>query len=814
MALFSALRKTGPNIRLLIIAALVISVLTVSEAADYKMPPKAIADLVDALPTPDVIRDPNNQRMLILERPNLISIEELAQPELRLAGMRINPRTHGPSRLSYYTAMKLLSIEDGTEVEIKGLPQGARIRNVHFSPDSKHIAFIITKTDGQDLWVADVAAASASKLVSDNISSVYGSPFEWLGDSNTLICKTVSDDMGPIPAAPTVPTGPVIQETFGREAPARTYQDLLKSSHDEMLFEHLSTVQMVKVSLNGDRRTIGNAGIIRRAKPSPDGQYILVEIVHKPFSYLVPAERFPHRVEIWSLDGDVVKQIADLPLAEEIPIAFGAVPTGPRSFGWRSDIPATLYWVEAQDGGDPKVEAEIRDRVYTLTAPFTAKPEELVSLELRYSGMTWGNNNLALAYGRRWKDRRMHVWKIEPEAPEAGKTLLFDYSWQDRYNVPGSPLTRRLPNGYSVLLTDKRERTIYLVGDGASPEGDRPFIDAFRLSNQKKTRLWRSEAPYYETPVDLLDVRKLEMLTWRESVSEPPNYFLRKLKRDKISQITRFPHPTPQLKDVQKELIRYERSDGVKMTATLYLPPGYKTEDGPLPMLMWAYPREFKSAKAAGQVTSSPYRFVRVSGSSPLLWLAAGYAVLDNPTMPIVGEGDDEPNDKYVEQLVASAKAAVDEVVRRGVAEPGRIAIGGHSYGAFMTANLLAHSDLFSAGIARSGAYNRTLTPFGFQAEERTYWQAPEVYFNMSPFTHADDINEPILLIHGQMDNNSGTHPMQSERFYNAVKGHGGTARLVMLPYESHGYRARESVMHTLGETTDWLDKYVKNGKP
>ncbi|MHC4300283.1 MAG: prolyl oligopeptidase family serine peptidase [Planctomycetota bacterium] len=814
MTAFSVLRKAAPHTRLFVAAILGVSLLSALAAADYQMPPKAIADLVDAPPTPGVLRDPNNRWLLLLERPNLISLEELAQPELRLAGMRINPRTHGPSRSSYYTALKLLSIEQGHEIPIKGLPDDAQIRNVSFSPDGKYIAFVLTRANSQDLWVADVDTGSARNLLADRISSVYGSPFTWLGDSETLICKAVPEGMGPAPAAQTVPTGPVIQESSGKKAPARTYQDLLKNSYDEAMFEYLSRVQVIRVTLSGEQQAIGKAGIIRRAKPSPDGKYILVETVHKPFSYLVPAYRFPYRVEVWDLDGNVVKQIADLPLSEEIPIAFGAVPTGPRSFGWRSDAPATLYWVEAQDGGDPKAEAQIRDKVYTLVAPFTADPKVLASLELRYSGITWGNRNLALAYGRRWKDRKMRIWKVDPDGPEAGKALLFDYSWQDRYNVPGSALTKRLPNGYSVLLTDKRGKNIYLVGDGASPEGDRPFMDTFNLASKEKNRIWRSESPYYERPVDLLNMRKLTLLTRRESVSEPPNYFLHNLKKDRLLQITRFPHPTPQLKDVQKELIRYERADGVKMTATLYLPPGYKVQDGPLPMLMWAYPREFKSAQAAGQVTSSPYRFVRVSGSSPLLWLVAGYAVLDNPTMPIVGEGDDEPNDKYVEQLVASAKAAVDEVVRRGVAERGRIAIGGHSYGAFMTANLLAHSDLFCAGIARSGAYNRTLTPFGFQAEERTYWQAPEVYFNMSPFMHADDINEPILLIHGQMDNNSGTHPMQSERYYNAVKGHGGTARLVMLPHESHGYRARESIMHMLRETTDWLDRYVKGGKP
>jgi dipeptidyl aminopeptidase/acylaminoacyl peptidase len=304
------------------------------------------------------------------------------------------------------------------------------------------------------------------------------------------------------------------------------------------------------------------------------------------------------------------------------------------------------------------------------------------------------------------------------------------------------------------------------------------------------------------------------VLTRRESVQEPPNYFYHNLEKNRTVQLTGFPHPTPQLKGITKELIRYNRDDGLKLTARLYLPDGYTTADGPLPMVMWAYPREYKSADAAGQVTDSPYRFIRTSWSSPVVWLLRGYAVLDYPSMPIIGEGDEEPNDSFIEQLVAGAKAAIDEVVRRGVADPERIAIGGHSYGAFMTANLLAHSDLFRAGIARSGAYNRSLTPFGFQSEDRTFWEAPETYFAMSPFMHADKVDEPILLIHGEADNNSGTYPMQSERFYNALKGHGAICRLVMLPHESHGYRARESALHVLYETDRWLEKYVKNAGP
>jgi dipeptidyl aminopeptidase/acylaminoacyl peptidase len=544
--------------------------------------------------------------------------------------------------------------------------------------------------------------------------------------------------------------------------------------------------------------------------PSPDGKYILVEIVHRPFSYLVPAYRFPYSVEIWDLKGNVVKRIADLPLAEEIPIGFDAVPTGPRSFGWRSDAPATLYWVEAQDGGDPKAEVKIRDNLYALSSPFSDTKKLLMSLMLRFNDIAWGKSSVAFIREEWWQDRRIRssILSLSSETPVS--SLIHDYSWQDRYNDPGYPLTKKLPNGHEVLLMNDQNNILYFFGEGASPQGDRPFIDAYNIIDNESKRLWRSEAPYYEWPVVMQDSKNLSVITRREAVNEPPNYFSRNLRKNQISQITKFPHPTPQLKNVKKELIRYEREDGVLMTANLYLPPGYKSEDGPLPLLMWAYPREYKSADAAGQVTGSPYRFVKVGWWTPLPWLVAGYAVLDKPTMPIIGEGDNEPNDTYVEQLVASAQAAADEVIRRGVAKKGALVIGGHSYGAFMTANLLAHSDIFAAGIARSGAYNRTLTPFGFQAEQRTLWEAPEVYFKMSPFMHAEKVNEPILLIHGSLDNNSGTFPMQSERFYHALKGHGATTRLVMLPLESHSYRSRESIMHMLWEMSNWLDTYVR----
>ena len=779
----------------------------------YHMPPRSIVDLADAPLTPSVSVGPKQDWMLILEHPGLPPISELAQPELGLAGMRINPRTNGQSRSSYFTRLTLKRISDGSEKSIIAIPSEARIGNVTWSPDGKRIAFTHTHDSGIELWMAEVNTGQAVQLTEARLNGAYGKPFHWLSDNQTIICKSIPTDRGSAPEAPEVPSGPVVQESTGRKAPARTYQDLLKEPHDEALFEYYLTSQILRVTLDGESTHIGSQGIIRRAASSPNGEYILVETTHRPFSYLVPAYRFPDRVEIWDMDGNVIHEVADLPLAEEVPINFDGVPTGPRSFGWRADAPATLYWTEAQDEGDPKIEAEVRDKIFMLSAPFKGDPVPLMPLGFRFDGIQWGNADLALISERWWRTRRARTWIAKPGSPEEAPWILFDRYSEDRYSDPGRPLQRPTSTGTSVLLTAGDGRTLFLRGEGASPEGNRPFLDELDLTTRETRRLWRSEAPYYESVSQLMEGKELQLLTRRESKSEPPNYFLRELGKDEIQQLTHFPHPAPQLVNVQKELIRYKRADGIELTAMLYLPPDYSPDDAPLPMLMLAYPREFKSADAASQVTDSPYRFVRISTGSPLFWLTQGYAILDGPTMPIVGEGDKEPNDTYIGQLVSSARAAVDEVVRRGVADRDRIAIGGHSYGAFMTANLLAHSDLFRAGIALSGAYNRTLTPFGFQAEERTFWEASQAYFEMSPFMHAEKVDKPILLLHGSVDNNAGTFPIQSGRFYHALKGHGATARLVMLPHESHGYRGRESVMHMLWEMNEWLDRYVKNAE-
>ncbi|MEX0608018.1 MAG: prolyl oligopeptidase family serine peptidase [Balneolaceae bacterium] len=779
--------------------------------SQYKEPSQAMIDLVDGARTPSVSISPEKNYMLLLDRPALPSIEEVSQPELRLAGVRINPRTNGPSRSGSLTGITIRDMKSGNDRDLKGLPNNPRISDVSWSPDEANISFLITKENSIELWIASVKNAEAKRLTNLPVNDTFGSPYEWARDSRTLLLQTVPAKRSDIPNENLVPTGPVIEESIGTARPARTYQDLLQNEHDENLFDYYFMSQLVEVDLKGKAKNIGEPAIYRSVDFSPDGKYILIEKIHKPYSYRVPVYRFPNKISVSDRTGKEVYEVADLPLTDQIPIGFSSTYEGPRSVNWRADEPATLTWVEALDGGDDKVEVENRDRLFMLKAPFREEPKTLIDLGYRYSGVSWSEEGFALVNEYWRSSRNLRTWKINPEASEA-KELIFDRSTEDRYNDPGSPVYKRTKYGTNVLHTVDNGAKVLMTGQGASEEGNRPFLSVFDLKTKEAQFRWRSEAPYYEFIVTILGDD--EVITRRESVNEPPNYFHRNLSNGNLKQLTSFEHPTPDLKDVTKELITYKRSDGVQLSATLYLPAGYdKERDGKLPTLVWAYPREFKSAEAASQVTDSPYRFASIGYWGPHFMLTEGYAVVEGAAMPIVGEDDNQPNDTFVEQLVTSAQAVVDELDKRGVADPERMSIGGHSYGAFMTANLLAHSDIFRAGIARSGAYNRTLTPFGFQAEPRTFWEASDIYFTMSPFMHAEKVNEPILFVHGQADNNSGTFPMQSERMYQAVSGLGGTARLVMLPNESHGYAARESVLHMLWEQSEWLNTYVKNAE-
>ncbi|KAL4367877.1 hypothetical protein GQ457_05G001680 [Hibiscus cannabinus] len=778
----------------------------------YRIPPSEIRDIVDAPPLPALSFSPSRDKILFLKRRSLPPLAELTRPEEKLAGIRVDVKCNTRSRMSFYTGIGIHRLMPdgslGAEEEVRGFPDGAKINFVSWSNDSKHLAFTVRFEEEESsfsklrVWIADVETGTSRPLFRSPdiyLNAVFDN-YVWVDNSTLLVCTIPISRGHHPPKKPLVPSGPKIQSNEQKTVvQVRTFQDLLKDEYDEDLFDYYATSQLVLASLDGT--------------------------MTRPYSFIVPCGRFPKKVAVWTADRKFVRELCDLPVAEHIPIAFNSVRKGMRSINWRTDKPSTLYWVVTQDEGDAKVEVSPRDIIYTQPAELqeSEQPEILHKLDLRYGGISWCDDSLALVYESWYKTRRTRTWVISPGLKDASPRILFDRSSEDVYSDPGSPMLRRTPMGTYVMAKLRKENDdgtyVLLNGNGATPEGNIPFLDLFDINTGSKERIWESDKEkYYESVVALMSDQKegdihlndLKILTSKESKTENTQYYIQSWPDRESCRITDFPHPYPQLASLQKEMIRYQRKDGVQLTATLYLPPGYDpSKDGPLPCLVWSYPGEFKSKDAAGQVRGSPNEFAGIGPTSALLWLARRFAILSGPTIPIIGEGNEEANDRYVEQLVSSAEAAVEEVIRRGVAHPNKIAVGGHSYGAFMTANLLAHAPhLFACGIARSGAYNRTLTPFGFQNEDRTLWEATNTYVDMSPFMSANKIKKPILLIHGEDDNNSGTLTVQSDRFFNALKGHGALCRLVILPFESHVYAARESIMHVLWETDRWLQKH------
>lgn len=769
-----------------------------AQPTPYQKAPKAIQAVLDAPGTPSLLASPKGDRFLLAEYDRHPAIRDLAQPMARLAGLRFNPLTRGPHSPQKLKSLALQSVAGGPAKAIP-LPGGLNLGQPHWSPDGARFILLGATQHTTELWVGVAATGKLHRVEGVKLNAILGSPVDWLVDGS-LLCKVVPEGQGPAPRAPEVPTGPRIQENEGKAAPAPTYQDLLQNAHDETRFEFLAQSQLVRVDLTtGHLQPIGKPGLYANVQPSPDGKLILVARLQRPFSFLVPAGQFPVKEEVWDRSGSLVHTVADLPLAEDIPLE--GVRTGPRRIHWRPTEPATLAWIEALDGGDPKRKADFRDRVLMQPAPFTTAPSELIRLKARVVGLDWSERS-SLAVVREYeRDRRWtRTWLLDPAKP-ADARLTFDLSSNDRYKDPGTFLSRLLPNGQTALRQDGP--ALFLMGAGATPAGDRPFLDRFDPASLKTERIFRCAEGVYEAPTALLPDG--QFISRRESPSEAPNYVLHGAT---TKALTAFADPLPELRKIQKKLVKYTRPDGVALSFTMYLPPDYQAGER-RPAVVWAYPLEYTDAATAGQVSGSTNRFTTIGGMSHLFFLLSGYVVLDNATMPVVGDPK-TVNDTFLDQVVASAKAAIDKADELGVIDPKRVGVGGHSYGAFMTANLLAHSNLFKAGIARSGAYNRTLTPFGFQSERRTLWEAPDMYLKVSPFMAASHFNAPILLIHGEADNNTGTFPIQSERLYAALKGNGQTVRYVTLPLESHGYIARESIEHTLWEMTHWFDKHLK----
>lgn len=783
------------------------------ENLTYQKPPKSILDLADFERAPSVSTDSKMRYMLLLYRNTYKSLDDLNQDELRLGGLRVNPVTNISSTVTYINNLKTRKVSDKTERAVTGLPSNPKISNLSWSPDETKIAFSNTTSTGVELWVLDVAASKATKLTDATVNANLGNPFSWFSDNRNILVKMLPANRAKLlDPKKDLPTGPIVSTADGSKSQNRTYQDLLKNKADEANFETIVTSELYKIDLDGNSNLFRKADMYAGESFSPDGNYLMLTTLEKPFSYIVPLNRFPMRTIVYDKNGGAVKTVNEVPLNEVIPKGFMAVRKGKREMGWRNDKPATLYFVEALDQGDPGNKVDYRDQVFVWDAPFGELPKPLAKTAQRFSGIIWGDANTAVLSEEWYDTRNEKTFLIDPSQPEAAPRLITDRNSQDIYSDPGNFETRKNQFGKYVLALENG--TAYLLGDGFTKNGQYPFIDELSTKTLNKKRLYQSAYKNKkEEIIGIGDFKKGEVLVRLQSAIEYPNYYLRNIKKkNALTQITAFKNPFESIKDVYKEVIKYKRKDGVDLSGTLYLPAGYdRTKKEKLPLLIWAYPAEYKDKNSAGQSNQNPNEFTFPYYGSFVYWVTRGYAVLDDAAFPIIGEGTTEPNDNFISQLVDDAAAAIDAVDQLGYINRKKVAVGGHSYGAFMTANLLTHSNLFACGIARSGAYNRTLTPFGFQSEQRNYWEVPDVYNTMSPFMNADKMKTPLLLVHGEADNNPGTFTLQTERYFQALKGLGAPVRMVLLPKESHGYVAKENILHLLWEQDQFLEKYLKN---
>lgn len=797
------------NLILFLLVGLMVSA---QENISYQKPPKEILDLADYERAPSVNMDSKKQLMILSYRNTYKTLDELSQEEMRLGGLRINPITNISSTVTYINNVKIRKVSDKVETQVTGLPDNPKISNYAMSPDEKKMAFSHTTATGVELWIIDLTTAKATKITEANLNANMGSPYSWFKDSEHLLVRVLPKNRPALlDEKKNLPTGPIVSVGDGSVSQNRTYQDLLKNPMDEKNFETLVTSELYKYSLSGKAELFKGPAMYAGESFSPDGTYVMITTIEKPFSYIVPLSRFPQKSSVYDSNGKLIREVNDVPLVEVMPKGFSSTRKGKRSMSWRADKPATLVYVEALDEGDQNVKVDYRDEVFLWDAPFTAAPTSLVKTQQRYAGIQWADATRAIVSDQWYDTRNTKAYLINPSNPSQAPKVLSDRNYQDIYSDPGDFETKRNEYGRNVIAIEND--IAHLIGDGFTKEGQFPFIDEMNFKTLQTRRLYQSTLKdKKEDLYSIMNAKTGDVLVMLQSKNEYPNYYIRNIKsKNKLTQITNFKNPFESLKNVHKEVINYKRKDGVELSGTLYLPAGYdKTKKEKLPLLIWAYPREFKDKSTAGQSSANPNTFTFPNYGSFVFWVTRGYAVLDDAAFPIVGEGETEPNDTFIEQLVANAEAAIDAVDKLGYINRNKVGVGGHSYGAFMTANLLTHSNLFACGIARSGAYNRTLTPFGFQSEQRNYWDVPQIYNGMSPFMNSHKMKTPMLLTHGEADNNPGTFTLQTERYFQALKNLGAPVRMVILPKESHGYAAKDNILHLLWEQDQFLEKYLK----
>jgi dipeptidyl aminopeptidase/acylaminoacyl peptidase len=791
--------------KIIIIFILFGALMTLNAKTGYKFPADEIVKIYDTQRNPYIQFIQFEDFGLEINYQLYQTLEQLAEPSLKLAGKDISKRLNANMATYPDYKINIFDLITKSRVPIQ-LPKNSKIRDIVISNDNKKAALLNETKNGIQLIIVDLENVECKVFTGFWVNDILDDGIIcWMNDNKNILLEIIPEDRGNEPIRPVLPESPIIEETYGKKSITRTYQNLLQDKHDEALFDHYFTSQIVSLNTkNGKMKKIGKPAIYNEVKPSPDNEYLYIERIHKPYSYMLPYYRFPKEFEIWNIEGKLVKTLHSRPLQDEVPI--GGTYVGPRRFMWQLLKDASLVWVEALDNGNPKIKVEHRDKIMRIESPQAETAEELFRTEHRFSSFKWSEVEDELIYYEYDRDKLWKKgWLFEiGDKPK----LIHDLSTRDKYNDPGRLVQRKTKRGENVFIKDG-DCVYYQNYIGATPNGNFPYLAKFNLVTKENNILFRSQEDHHETFRSFIDDGLNKIIIRSEDQVTPPNYYLIDLRDEKREEITNYPNNFKQLAKLKKEMITYTRKDGIPLSGELYLPADYKKGDR-LPLVINAYPQEFADSTTAGQITTTSNKFSRFSGSSVRYFALQGYAVLTKASIPIVGDPE-TVNETFIEQTVNSVEAAIKYLYKRGVIDPNRVGITGHSYGAFMVANVLAHSDLCAAGIAKSGAYNRTLTPFGFQSERRTFWKAKDFYLEVSPFAHAEKITEPILLIHGENDPNSGTYPMQSKRFYQALKGNGGSVKLVILPYEGHGYQARISGLHVLAEMIEWFDRFVKN---
>ncbi|MDX3772705.1 prolyl oligopeptidase family serine peptidase [Chromatiaceae bacterium AAb-1] len=755
-------------------------------AFSYQLPDEKLAQLVDASATASWQLSAGENWLLQLETAENPLLAELQQETAELAGLRINIARLSAGLGRGYQQVTVQQLA-GDKRYVLTAGQQQRFYRPVISPDEQWLSVVVAEKQGLFIELVSLKNGKRKRL-SARLNAVFGIQYQWLNDSSGLLA--VMAPAGKTSVSAQTAVQPKIQESTTEKVPQRTLQLLLQSAADAAHFEQLIAARLVRVS-TGMKMTVLTEQPLYDFSLSPDNRFVLTQRIVRPYSYSVRASNFPRTTDVYTLGGQHLTTVEELALHES-----REVRNGRRIIAWRPDQAASLYWVQKSQ------HQQYKDEIWQWPAPFAAGPEKLYDTEWRFRQVLWSDNQLAVLYEADSKTEQERAW-LFPSGLTAEKQLWYQRHVKDLRAFPGEIVTR-LNRYLRQVIRQQQPDTLYISGQ--HDDTLQAELLSWNFVSGQRQLLWQSGADADERVIRLLNDDSL--LFSRQTPVQPPQ--LLQLKQGKEYQLVTRAHPAPAYQGVSQQFVEYQRADGVKLSGWLYLPAGYDVSLGPLPTLMWAYPREYASAELAEQRTVNANRFVSFRTSSAQPYAALGYAVFDQVSMPVISQHERAPNDDFLPQLIANAEAAVTMLTELGVSEKGNIAVGGHSYGAFMVANLLAHTDLFSAGIARSGAYNRTLTPFGFQSEKRHLWENPQLYSDMSPFLHADKITAPLLLIHGEADPNSGTYPMQSVRMFEALKGLGKVSRLVLLPYEGHHYQARESVLHLLWEQQQWLLRYLK----